>query len=79
MREYWSEGAQRAPGDVLVDEVNLKLTILPVSSPAESRAALRGGARLFLQRRERMNALDKADQAAAKGLPENLARENRCA
>jgi hypothetical protein len=75
-----AQGAQPA-GDVLVDDVNLKLTF-PLS-PRRLRAARRCEeariTRLFLQRRELMNALDKADQAAAKGLLEKLARENRCA
>jgi hypothetical protein len=69
-----------APGDVLVDEINLKLTFS--LSPRRRRAARRCEeariTRLFPQHRELMNALDKADQAAAKGLPEKLAGENRC-
>jgi hypothetical protein len=53
-QKYEFEDAQRAPGDVLVDEVNLKLTFS--LSPRLLRAARRCVeariTRLFLQRRE---------------------------
>jgi hypothetical protein len=65
------EGEQRAPDDVLADEVNPKLTHCAVSSPIMRRTAPRKthvSRALFLQRRELMNSLDKADRAAAKRL-----------
>jgi hypothetical protein len=59
------EGAQRAPNDVLADKVNpLRAFSLPIARK-DARIT-----RLFVQHRELMNTLDKADPAAAKRLSE---------
>jgi hypothetical protein len=58
------------------DEVNRLRSLL---ADCEVRGAAKDAriTRLFLQRRKLMNALDKADPAAAKRLSEKFATENR--